>query len=85
MLYLHESYNQFKFENPVKYIWDNLQNISDPFLQHEAYIISLETGIVLKNTLAVEDLLKKSGEFKRSILSSSDSLINYFESTLHYL
>ena len=81
----NESYNQFKFENPVKFIWDNLHDISDPFLQHEVYVISLETAIVLKNTLAVEDLLKKSGEFKRSILSSSDSLINYFESTLHYL
>lgn len=82
----NESYNQYKFENPVKFIWDNLQDISDPFLQHEVYIVSLETAIVLKNIAAIDDLLKKSSEFKNSILKlSDDNIINYFESMLQYL
>ena len=81
----NESYNQFKIENPVKYIWDNLKDITDPFLQHEVYVISLETAIVLRNLPAIEDLIKKSSEFKKSILSSPDDQINYFESMLQFL
>ena len=81
----NESFNQFKFENPVKFIWDNLENITDSFLQHETYLVGLETAIVLKDLNAIEDLLKKSSEFKKSILSFSDDLINYFESMLQLL
>ncbi len=81
----NESFSQFKFENPVKFIWDNLGDISDSFLQHETYIVSLESAIVLKNRDAIEDLLKKSSEFKKSILSLPDDIINYFESMLQYI
>jgi tetratricopeptide (TPR) repeat protein len=81
----NESFIQNKFENPVKFLWDNLGEISDSFIQHETYIVSLETAIVQKNVNAIEDLLKKSEEFKKSILSSTDDLINYFESMLQFL
>lgn len=81
----NESYNQFKNDNPIAYLWDSLGSIADSFLQHETYIVSLETSIVLKDKLAVEDLVKKSSEFKKSILSSPDEEINYFESQLQFL
>lgn len=81
----NESYGQFKFENPVKFIWDNLSDISNLFLQHETYIVSLETAVVLKNREAIDDLLKKSPAFKKSILNFTDDIIDYFESMLQFI
>ena len=81
----NESFSQYKFENPVKFIWDNLEGIADSFLQHETYIVSLETAIVLKARSSVEDLLTRLNDFKKSMLSLTDDKINYFESMLQYL
>ena len=81
----NESFSQFKFDNPLKFIWDNLEGLTDSFLQHETYIVSLDTAIVLKDRNAVDDLLRRSTDFKKSILSLSDEKINYFESMFQYL
>lgn len=81
----NESYNQFKFENPLQFIWESLGSIQDSFLQHETYIVSLETAISFKNRGAVEDLLAKSTEFRNSIDDSNGDKKKYFVSMLQYL